>query len=208
MTKVKPQIVIVHSGNFFNTRAEYVASLKAEEISRDDLFRSDAKRWKDNLSRDLGDVYDVFLPEMPSADDAKYVEWKIRFDKVTFFLKDGVILIGHSLGGIFLARYLSENILPVKIKAVFLVAAPYFKADKKKGMNANAGFTLSGNFKKLEGQTNKIFVFHSKDDPVVEVKHAHMYASMIPLVQTVLLNKYGHFKQDHFVELIKEIQSL
>ena len=206
VAKTKKQILVIHGGDFFETRAEYVASLKREVLSKDDLFRDTGKRWRDNLQNDLGSTYEVFNPGMPSPDDAKYSDWKIRFDKILLFLKDEVIMVGHSLGGIFLARYLSENVLPVKIRAVFLVAAPYFKADKKKGMSVNAGFSLNGNFKKLESQTDIVYILHSKDDPVVDAKHAYMYTSAIPEAELVMLDTLGHFRQEHFTELIAIIK--
>ena len=48
--------------------------------------------------------------------NARYEEWKIWFERMIPFLNDNVILVGHSLGGIFFVKYLSENLLPIKSK--------------------------------------------------------------------------------------------
>lgn len=209
------QVLVIHGGIFFNTRAEYLASLKKEPMKREELFRDRSMRWKDNLGKDLGSDFEVFQPEMPSSEDAKYAEWKVVFEKAAAFLESDAILVGHSLGGIFLARYLSENTMKVRIAAVFLVAAPFFKPSKKgdarTGMRANAGFTVSdtpGFFKRLEAQAGKVTIYHSEDDQVVAVSHAKLYKKGMPHAEYVIFKDRGHFRAEHFPELVKAIHEL
>ena len=66
-------------------------------------------------------------PQMPNKQNADYQAWKIEFEKILPDLDKDSILIGHSLGGIFLAKYLSENKLAQKLDSLHLVAAPYYK---------------------------------------------------------------------------------
>ncbi len=73
----------------------------------------------------LGNKFDVLLPKMPNPSNAKYNEWKIIFNKISKLLEKNVILIGHSLGAIFLIKYLSENKFPKKILATLLISPPY-----------------------------------------------------------------------------------
>lgn len=201
------QILVIHGGDFFDSRKEFVESLKKEKIEKEDLLPKDEKRWKDNFVSDLGDGFEVLKPDMPNFADAKYVEWKIWFEKTFPFISQDVILIGHSLGGIFLARYLNENIFPKKIRALFLVAAPFFKAGKK-GVNANAGFTIKSDLKKLEKQIPRIVIYHSSDDPIVNISHAKTYKKFLSSAKLVLFNDKGHFRQEHFPELINDIKGL
>ncbi len=202
------QILVIHGGNFHDSHKEFVESLKKERVTKEDLVKTFDKRWKDNLAADLGGEFEVFTPEMPNSQDAKYDEWKIWFEKFFPFLTDGVVLIGHSLGGVFLARYLSENKFPKKIAALFLVAAPFFKPSKKLGVKANAGFTVKDDLKKIESQAGEIFIFHSSDDSVVAISHAKVYKKYLPKAKFVQLHGLGHFRMDHFPELVNEIQSL
>jgi len=106
---MKKQIVIIHGAESFKTYEDYLFSLRNEEISLENLKLH--KRWRDTLALELGDGYEVLTPRMPNSTDARYKEWKIWFDKITEFIDDEVVLVGHSMGGIFLAKYLSENIL-------------------------------------------------------------------------------------------------
>jgi hypothetical protein len=57
---------------------------------------------------------------MPNPMNARYNEWKILFKKIVLLLDDNVILIGHSLGAIFLVKYLSENKFPKKNSGNFI----------------------------------------------------------------------------------------
>src|SRR5262245_46218365 len=106
--KSKKQVLVIHGGDFFDSRKEFIESLQKEEVTMEDLIPS-AKRWKDNLQSDLGKSYEVLFPKMPIKEDARYDEWKMWFEKIIPFLKQDAVLVGHSLGGIFLARYLREN---------------------------------------------------------------------------------------------------
>ena len=162
----KQQILIIHGGNVNKSYDDYLEFLKNYKI---DLNKVKNGGWKDYLQDELGDDYEIIFPQMENYHNAKYNEWKIWFEKFFPFLKDSLILIGGSLGGIFLAKYLSENDFPVKIKAVFLIAAPFD--------NGYLGdFALPSSLEKLEKQSEKIFLYHSKDDPSVPFAEMEKYA--------------------------------
>ena len=119
---MKQQIFVIHGGDAFNTYEEYFSNLEKYEV---DLARLQQKGWKTTLAETLGDKYDVYLANMPNSRNAKYNEWKLWFEKYLPLLNDDLILIGHSLGGVFLAKYLSEENISRKIKATFLIAPPF-----------------------------------------------------------------------------------
>lgn len=123
MTK-KKQIILIHGGDTFDTYEEYLEFLKDWQIDFERI-RQRKKDWKETLAEKLGGEYEVIAPKMPNKQNAKYLEWKIWFEKVIPYLEAEVTLVGHSLGGIFLAKYLSENQFPKRILGVFLVAACY-----------------------------------------------------------------------------------
>ncbi len=199
---MKKQIIIIHGGEVFNTRADYLKYLKDYKI---DFVRLKLKRkgWKDNLEEKLGKNFEIIRPQMPSPRNAKYEEWKIWFEKFFPILRDNIILIGNSLGGIFLAKYLSENKFPVKISQLHLVAAPF---GKEKDRYSLADFKLPASLKKIEKQASKIFLYHSKDDSIVPFSDLKKYADELPSAEKIIFKNRDHFFQEEFPELIERIK--
>ncbi|MDR0369151.1 MAG: alpha/beta hydrolase [Candidatus Peribacteria bacterium] len=66
---------------------------------------------------------------MPNKQNAKYKEWKIVFEKIVDKLDNNFILIGHSLGAMFIVKYLSEHTINKTIKKTLLLATPFDNAD-------------------------------------------------------------------------------
>jgi hypothetical protein len=116
-----------------------------------------------------------------------------------------LILLGHSLGGIFLAKYLSENKFPKKILAIFLISAPYEDKDADYSL---CDFILPKSLSRLQKQGDKIFLYHSKDDSVVPFADLEKYKQAIPGAKAVIFKNKGHFDQAEFSELIRNIRNL
>lgn len=199
---IKKQVVVVHGGDTFDTYEEYLSFLNAYEINFEKLK---IKRWKEILGERLGEDFEVVLPKMPNSMNSKYAEWKIMFEKLPQFLKDDVVLLGHSLGGIFLAKYLSENNFPKKIKATFLVSAPF---DTKDSDYSLGDFILPDSLENFQNQAGKIFLFHSKDDLVVPFADLEKYKKSLPNAEVMVFEDKGHFDQTEFPELVQLIKGL
>lgn len=198
---MKQQVFVLHGGDAFETYEEYIEYLKQKEVS---IERTRTLDWKGNLATVLGDAYDVALPRMPNPMNARYAEWKIIFDKYVPLLDDDVIFIGHSLGGIFLAKYLSEETYPKHIKATLLVAAPYNAPDS----NPYVDFTITSDLSGLARQGGKIFLYHSTDDEVVPFSSLERYAQELPTATRRVFSDRQHFNQAEFPELVDDIRSL
>ncbi|KKT15251.1 MAG: hypothetical protein UW76_C0021G0006 [Parcubacteria group bacterium GW2011_GWF2_44_8b] len=198
---MKKQVVVIHGGDTFETYEEYLNFLRGYEIDIE-RYKSDKSDWKPWLRQGLGGGHEVILPIMPNKTNARFDEWKIWFEKFTPFLHDGAILIGHSLGGTFLAKYLSENRFPKKIKAVFLVGAVFSKDNDGFPL---VSFTLPTN---LNLQTETIYLYHSKDDSVVPFSALEQYKKALPNAQIRIFEDRGHFNQEEFPELAQDILNL
>lgn len=196
---MQTQVVVIHGGDTFETYEEYLTFLKSHPF---DLERLKQKRWKENLPEKLGEPFDVIRPEMPSKWNAKYPEWKIWFEKIIPFLNDGVVLVGHSLGGTFLAKYLSESKFPKRILATFLVAAPF---DDQGADFSLADFSLPESLSPFEVQGGVIFLYHSANDPVVPFVDLAKYRKAIPSAKARIFTDRGHFDQEDLPELIEDI---
>jgi len=201
---MKQQIVIIHGGDTFNTYKEYLKFLKGWKIDFDNIKKKRTD-WKDNLSKTLGEKFEVIAPKMPNKLNAKYLEWKIWFEKFIPHFNSRVILIGHSLGGIFLAKYLSENRSPKKIIALFLVSAPF---DEKDTPYPLGDFKLPKSLEKINQQVKKIFIYQSTDDPVVPFADFKKYQAALKNLTARILKKREHITQEKFPEIIKDIRNL
>lgn len=197
---MKKQIIVIHGGETFKSYKDYLKYLRGYVIDLDNL---DKKDWKDNLGKHLGKKFEVILPKMPCKQNARYNEWKIWFEKFIPFIREEVILIGHSLGGIFLAKYLAENKFPVKIKFVHLIAAPFDEEDSDYSLG---DFILPASLRKFGEQAEKIFLYHSKDDQVVPFVDIKKYSKSLPAAEKIISETGGHFSQENFPELIRKIK--
>ncbi len=198
------QIVIIHGGDTFETYEEYLKFLKSYDINFERL-RLGRQDWKKNLRDVLGSGYEVIAPTMPSIRNAKYLEWKIWFEKLLPYLQEEVILIGHSLGGTFLAKYLAENKFPKRLKAVFLVAPCY---DGEGTDYSLADFSLPQSLAGLGEQAPKLFIYHSEDDKVVPFPNLKKFQAQLPNAVVRVFTNRGHFNQEELPELVGDVRNL
>lgn len=202
--KPKPQIIYIHGGMTFKNRKDYLKFLKTREVS---IGRREPNWSDDYLDNKLGKKYEISRPRMPKKEDAKYEEWKISFERYIPLLRDGVTLIGESLGGIFLAQYLSENIFPIKIAGIFMVCAPFDNSIP--GEDLVGGFRLKKNLSLLEKSAQNIYLLFSADDNVVPVAHADKYRKKLPNTNIIIYKgKKGHFRVSEFPEIVHLIKNL
>lgn len=197
---MKQQVFVIHGGTAFDTYEEYFNYLQNKEVSLEKLKGRD---WKMNLQDNLGSDYEVFLPKMQNSQNAVFKEWCVWFEKFLPLLDDGVILVGHSLGGVFLAKYLSENSVTKKIQATLLVAPPYGR-DLGQPLPQ---FSITSSLEKLQLQGGKVFIFHSKDDPVVDFSELKRYQDTLPSLDTRVFEDRGHFNMEEFPEILEEIRN-
>ena len=199
---MKQQVIVIHGGTPFETYEDYLSYLKTQEVSLERLRPQ--RNWKDSLQENLGENFDVLAPRMPNGTNAKYSEWKIWFERIIPLLDGNLIFIGHSLGGIFLVKYLSENIISKKIKAVILVAAPFTDEDTGRSL---ADFKLPSSLEKFAEQAEQIYLFQSKDDMEVPFEQLKMYKKALPEAKTMIFEDRGHFLQESFPEIIELIRT-
>ncbi len=193
-------IIIIHGGSTFDTYEEYFKYLESCKLTIEKINQRD---WKDTLALELKDrEFEVVYPKMPNSKNARYPEWKLWFEKLFDLVNDEIILIGHSLGGIFLAKYLSENNFPKSITQLHLIAAPY---DTETIKDSLADFALLKTVENIEEKVEKIFLYQSKDDTAVAYEDVIKYKRDLPKSELIVFEDRGHFTQQQFPELIENI---
>lgn len=197
------QIVVLHGGDTFNTREEYQSYLRSLTTIKENF--SVTSDWKYSLGRKLSDEYEILNPRMPNSNDAEYLEWEIWFEKLIPMLGDEVILIGHSLGGSFLIKYLATKKIDRKPLATILVSPPY---DGLASYEPTYSFTAPADLRLLEEQAGQLYLIHSEDDPVVSFEEHKIYKSKLDTVKVLIFKDRQHFNQEEFPELITLINKI
>lgn len=204
---VHKQVLLIHGATAFCRYADFLEYLRTEPI-HDPLGLEPRKRWKDSCKEQLTEKgYEVYMPTMPNRQNAKYAEWKLWFERYFTFLRDGVILMGYSQGGYFLAKYLSEEEMPVDLRALYLIAAPFQKDDF--GGEDGGDFSFDpALLTNIKDQVEEVHILHSKDDPVVPYGHAVMYHKALPGAELMTFEDKGHFILEEFPEAIESVLGL
>lgn len=194
------QLLYIHGGTTFASYEEYLNHLRSRPLSLDYSGGS----WADTLSEELP-VF-VVAPKMPNKVNAKYEEWKIHFERHLDLMEKDIVLIGWSLGGTFLMRWLSENSSSKNILFFYCLSAVYGNDDLN-------GKTLAGGFEGLDNSTNliekncrQIRLFHSKDDDQVPFPHVLQYQELLPNASIHIFSDRKHFYMPEFPELFEIIR--
>ena len=157
----------------FKNKKDYLRYLKTRSVSIEKRVS-----WSgDYLEKKLGKKFEIIRPIMPLKENAKYEEWKIFFERYIPFLKGKLVLIGTSLGGIFLAKFLSENKFTKKVLSVYLVCPPF--DDSLPEEDLVGGFKLTSDLSLIEKNTKNLYLLFSSDDDVVPVSHAEKYRNKL-----------------------------
>jgi len=201
--KNKKQVIFIHGGLTFKKMEDFYKYLRITEIT--DPFKN-KKKWTDSLSVDLGENYEVMNPNMPFKYGADYEGWKIWFERHFDFIKDNEpILIGHSLGGTFLLKYLSENNFPKKIYQLHLAAPVVFDEDDSIEKLSTFEFDVK-KITKIQDICEEIHLWHSTDDFSVPFENSKIIKKIIPSAILHTFKDRGHFNQPSFPEILEVIK--
>ncbi len=156
------------------------------------------------LRDELEPEYTIHDPVIEDPDAPTYELWQEMFDREFPKLADPVLLIGHSLGGSTLLKYLSEETCGLQVAGLFLAAPPYWG----EGRWDAEDFTLRDDFSKTLPTIPEIHLYHCLKDPVVPVEHADFYQKLILTASIHKLNGNDHAFSDGLPVLVEHIKKL
>ncbi|MDC1205525.1 alpha/beta hydrolase [Candidatus Pacebacteria bacterium] len=141
-------------------------------------------------------------PEMPHAYAPDYAIWKREFER--FDITSETVLVGHSCGGGFLVRWLSEN-KDAEVYKVILVA-PSIDPTKK----ISTGMYDFEYDPELVKRTKGFIIFTSDNDTVNAETSLKIITDAVANIEVKMFSGYGHFIPAHmhtevFPELLEEI---
>jgi predicted alpha/beta hydrolase family esterase len=147
----------------------------------------------------------VVCPEMPEPMFPQYAKWRAVLARELGKLRGAVILVGHSIGGTILLKYLTEEKIPNRILGLYLIASPYF--------SESGGWNYQDFFIRLDPDRLlhdfPVYSYHSTDDEIVPVSHQGLYARKFPQLVVRTLSEHGHrYDRKEFGEIIQDIRSL
>jgi len=202
---MKKQVFYIHGGDSYSDHDAFLDDLRAR-IPRDLPNLPKLKKWTETFREDLGVEYEVFMPAMPNSHNAKYEEWKIWFERHFEYLEGSPVLVGWSLGGMFLVKYLLEEDLPFPVTTLILLAPPF---EPVEGESEDCGdFTFDNDdLAELADKVENITIMHSKDDFVVPYEHALKYKEALPNAELITFEDKNHFLITEFLELVNKIKS-
>lgn len=121
---------------------------------------------------------------MPRPYAPVYEEWKKMFEQ--FDVNENTILVGHSCGGGFLVRWLSES--EVKVGTVVLVA-PWL--DLEQSLDTGMfDFTIK---ESLAQQVANFHLIYSTDDDIPMLETAQLLTKKLPTMQVHEFSDKQHF---------------
>ena len=182
---IKANVIFIGGGEVFETKEQYQSWLKSPE-SNFTQFKTNAnysgKDWKSTLKSIFDSENVQFIePIMPNKSNAQYEDWKIIFEKILPFINPNSILIGYSLGSIFLTKYLAEN--KVAYDSLLLLAG---------GVEINNNsFKTSENLEFINSEYTCII--HSHDDEIVPIEKSKTLLSLIPIAKHEFMDGCNHF---------------
>ena len=142
----------------------------------------------DSLRRSLVPNYDVRFPRMPGESDPSLESWKPKISSELSRTPGKPILVGHSVGGSILLRYLSEENVEKPIAGLFLLAAPSWDEEK---WNFD-DLKLPRDVARKLAPVPRIYFYHCRDDDVVPFTHLALHGARIPKAVTRAIASGGH----------------
>ncbi|MBI2334563.1 serine hydrolase family protein [Candidatus Daviesbacteria bacterium] len=152
----------------------------------------------------------VFVPQFPDPREGNRLEdWLKVLEQYKAYINENTILVGHSVGGLFLLRVLER--LEKSISAAFFVSTPigvrpilFFDSDER-----FSGFEFD--WDKIRKGAKQFRVYHSDNDPYVSLANGKELAKQLGVELTLVTNaghlnaESGYTKFDLLLEDITKI---
>lgn len=164
--------------------------------------------WDNKLVRslecELGVEYAVFYPHMPNEANPRYASWKAALLDAIDALEDGAALVGHSLGGAFLAQVLGEQWPTRRLGAISLIATPFFGEGGWQSDETGPLPHLAARF----SADVPVFLYHGTMDDLVPVEHLQLYAKALPQATIRLLANRDHQLNNDLSDVARDLHNV
>ena len=144
------------------------------------------RHWRPWLTKQLiiNDIH-AWAPEVPRPYELNYAEWVREFER--YDIDEQTILVGHSCGGGFLVRWLTEH-PSVRVDKLVLIA-PWVNPHRE----FDTDFFNFSYRRDLSKQTNGVTIFISHDDDSSALDTLEILRNNLDDVAVKEFDGYGHF---------------
>lgn len=153
----------------------------------DDGYGADSKL-ADSLRKNLGEGFVVAFPHMPEPGWDSTEVWPMKIHEAVA-VHHPTFLVGHSFGASNVLQYLVQYGTPRSLQGVFLIAPPFWGSDANWDIKE---YALPPRFADKVSHETPIFLYHCRDDEVVDVVHLDRYAEALPWATIRKLARGGH----------------
>ncbi|MDD3487527.1 MAG: alpha/beta fold hydrolase [Candidatus Moranbacteria bacterium] len=169
---------------------------------------SPERNWFPWLAKNLRERgFFVEVPEMPNTDEPKINEWLAHMRKAIANPDENTILVGHSLGGQAILRYLANLPEGVKIKKAILVAPVMDEIknyDSVVEKSTGEWIKTPIDAKKTKQSVGEIIGFFSDDDPWIPLSSEKTLREIYG-ARTIIEKDMGHYNFSEAPQVLKEI---
>lgn len=127
-------------------------------------------------------------PLMPQPDDPEAELWIAACQSAITGIEDELVLVGHSLGGSIILQTLARFGLPVTLKGVVTLAAPFWGAG---GWDFDS-FALPGDEASKLHDLPRLVMLRGEADTVVADDHLDRYKALLPNAEIARLPDVDH----------------
>ena len=164
--------------------------------------------WDDKLVASLegalGPGYAVRYPRMPDEGDPDFGAWSARLEREIAQLRDGAVLVGHSIGGTILIHAVAKQPeLLSRIAAIFLIAPPFVG---KGGWPSDDIAPAPDWAAPLAGVP--IYLYQGDADETTPMAHLDLYGKAIPQAHLRRLRGRDHQLDNNLSEIARDIRRI
>lgn len=135
-------------------------------------------------------------PMMPDPGNPSAARWDEALGRHLASLRAPFVLVGHSLGGTTILKYLADHQAPPGLAGVISIAAPFWGMP---GWDVPE-FALRPGFAEPLSHLPWLVFYHSRDDSIAPISHVDRYAEALPGAQVRKVDGRGHAFDDGRVD--------
>jgi predicted alpha/beta hydrolase family esterase len=148
------------------------------------------------LRAGLGADTRLVAPIMPKPSAPNAAAWEAALGGHLREQQGPLVLVGHSLGGSVIFKYLADHGMPAGLAGVISIAAPFWGIPDWE----QEEWYLPRGFEARLADLPRIALYHSRDDDGVPVSHLDRYAKAMPKATVHKVDGRGHLFADGKVD--------